>query len=94
MNRTIIDQPSLVSCRAATSLHLTVTELPRKDGMSLLAFDQPALNRCALDEPDRVVLDEAAQLTLYKRLHTKFAAQPSPFIDAALVEAASPNRPY
>ncbi len=77
MNRTIIDQPSLVSCRQATALQLTVTELPRKDGTSLLAFDQPALNRCALDEPDRVVLDEAAQLTLYKHLHTKFAVQPS-----------------
>lgn len=78
MNRTIIDQPSLVSCRQATSLQLTVTELPRKDGMSLLAFDQPAMNRCALDEPDRVVLDEAAQILLYKHLHTKFTAVPAP----------------
>ncbi|MGC0015612.1 hypothetical protein ACPPTR_08950 [Ralstonia pseudosolanacearum] len=75
MNRIIIDQPSLVNCRTTTTSQTTVTELPRKDGTSLLAFDQPALNRCALDEPDRVVLDEAAQLSLYKHLHTKFAVQ-------------------
>ncbi len=93
MNRTIIDQPSLVSCRTAAALQITVTELPRKDGSSLLAFDQPALNRCALDEPDRVVLDEAAQLSLYKHLHTKFAAQP--FIASNLDPMFSnPSRPY
>lgn len=93
MNRTIIDQPSLVNCRTATTSHTTVTELPRRDSTSLLAFDQPALNRCALDEPDRVVLDEAAQLSLYKYLHTKFAAQPAAISNFAPF-IASPHRPY
>ncbi|QMV32562.1 hypothetical protein KMB83_gp42 [Ralstonia phage Anchaing] len=79
MNRTILQQPSLVHSQLMTTTQTTVTELPRKDGTSLLAFEQPALNRCALDEPDRVVLDEAAQLSLYKHLHTKFAVQPGSF---------------
>lgn len=76
MRRTIILQESLVSIQSDTALSTSVQEMERKDGTTLLVIDQPALQRCALDEPDRVALDEAAQLILYKHLHTKFAVQP------------------
>ncbi|MDO3559425.1 hypothetical protein [Ralstonia pseudosolanacearum] len=91
MRRTILLQESLVNLQRDTTLSTCAQELDRRDGTTLLVIDQPALQRCALDEPDRVALDEAAQLTLYKHLHTKFSAQPlSPAVEQMMGSSLRP----
>lgn len=70
--RNILRTNTFVSTREDTRADLTVTEMTRRDGTDLLVLDQPAAPSRNSEDPDRVCLDEAAQIALYIHLAKKF----------------------
>jgi len=70
--RKFFEGPSVVNTRGHT-LNTSISEMPLKDGTTLVLIEQAPLHR-EPDDPDTVALDDDAQEHLYIHLSKKFAA--------------------